>query len=66
MQQLLYLSVTEYFSWIKVEKLVFFFFFSFGCWLLTLSKPILKSAAVLEMRRYLLLVKNLYDVKIVF
>lgn len=45
--------------WLRLKKnKTCFFFFSHGCWLLTLSKPILKTAAVLQMRRYLLFVKT--------
>lgn len=51
---------------LKKNKTWVFFFFSFGCWLLTLSKPILKTASVSQMRRYLLLIKTFMTLRLSF
>lgn len=41
-------------------------FFSFGCWLLTLSKPILKRAAVLTDEKGLAVIKTLMTLRLSF
>lgn len=53
--------------WLRLKKnKTWCFFFPFGCWLLTLSKLILKRAAVLHVRRYLLLIKTFMTLRLSF